>query len=352
MRPHFDLHIEDRAGVLNTHRYFVPPVLSNGVAGPTPTGRTEQSPGPRQHHRPCARRTAPEEQPIEHEYTNHCSRVSLRKHSRGSRFEAGLDPTSRRELQFFARFWNTRLWTRFRGGPDWVFELELVLARLDCWRDAVVAQGIKTAIIDVLLDVAGAAAGRCADTSNSDNPFFFNDVSNESFIRGYVTVYRIQEVCMDVDLYNGYLARGLFDPDHAIGEPYLKPWTPATGKFKVVKVQMFNAGSSRRYRCILAKPPASWNAATKPTPFKDVSPAEFSTSVFIRTDAEQARCQGALISCSCRAATQGQFSLYVSPFYRSCQDWKPGAAAKTSYTQGDQTDDGCSPFHPSFPCAV
>ncbi|KAJ7017004.1 hypothetical protein C8F04DRAFT_1096190 [Mycena alexandri] len=228
-------------------------------------------------------------------------------------------------------FWNTRLWSRFRGGPDWVFELELALARLDSWRDTVLREDIKTPIIDVLLNVSGPAAGvgqhlandllygvplhpdtpssvicednqaylelrqfipgfmrkftskkylkRCAGAPNSDNPFFFNDVSNETFLRGYVQVYRTQEVRMDVELYNRYLSRGLFDPDHTIGEPYLKPWTPATGEWKLVKVQMFDAGGNSRYHCILAKPPASWNSITEATPFKDVSTAGFSTTL-------------------------------------------------------------------------
>ncbi|KAJ7733907.1 hypothetical protein B0H16DRAFT_1271035, partial [Mycena metata] len=62
---------------------------------------------------------------------------------------------------------------------------------------------------------------RCAGTPNSHNPFYFNNASNESFIRGYVLVYRTQEVRMKIELYNRYLSRGLFDPDHIIGNSIL-----------------------------------------------------------------------------------------------------------------------------------
>ncbi|KAJ7176819.1 hypothetical protein C8R46DRAFT_44716 [Mycena filopes] len=230
-----------------------------------------------------------------------------------------------------SKFWNTRLWARFRGGPDWNIEREEALEGLDAWRTGVLDAHLLTPIIDVLLDVAGPAAGvgqhlandllyclalhpdtpsfdicsndetygelrtflpqfmstfasptflsRCAGLPNSDNPFIFNEVSNTHFLQGYVLVYRTLEVRMEVDLYNRYQRRGLFDPEHTIGEPYHGAFTPATGEWKVVKVRMFEATQNSRYHVILARPPHAWNAITEATPFKDVSTAGFSTTL-------------------------------------------------------------------------
>ncbi|KAJ7140358.1 hypothetical protein C8R46DRAFT_847296, partial [Mycena filopes] len=114
---------------------------------------------------------------------------------------------------------------------------------------------------------------------NSNNPFLFNEVSNTHFIQGYVLVYRTLEVRMPVELYNRYQRRGLFDPDHTIGDPYHGTFTPAVGQWKVVQVRMFEAAQTSRFHVILARPPPSWNATTEETPFKDISTAGFTTTL-------------------------------------------------------------------------
>ncbi|KAJ7135079.1 hypothetical protein C8R46DRAFT_1325836 [Mycena filopes] len=64
-----------------------------------------------------------------------------------------------RDTRSGSALWNTRLWARFREGPDWNVEPNEALQGLDAWRTAVLDASILTPIIDVLLDVAGPAAG-------------------------------------------------------------------------------------------------------------------------------------------------------------------------------------------------
>ncbi|KAK7054100.1 hypothetical protein R3P38DRAFT_2854659 [Favolaschia claudopus] len=224
-----------------------------------------------------------------------------------------------------------RLWRRFRGGPDWVIELDEALRVLDNWRASVLEEEDDTAILDALLDVEGPGGGlgqhlandllyglamhpdtpsfevcasheafhelrdylpkfmatwrseeyytRCAGLPNSNNPFVFHEVSNQNFLKSYVQVYRRTKVCIPAALYDRYQSRGLFDPTHVIGTPYYGTWTPTSNQFKRVEVRLFEHPQNNRYHVIRAIPPPSWNAKTDPSPFKDVSNAGFATTL-------------------------------------------------------------------------
>ncbi|KAK7015047.1 hypothetical protein R3P38DRAFT_2999205 [Favolaschia claudopus] len=217
-----------------------------------------------------------------------------------------------------------RLWRRFRGGPDWVIELDEALRVLDNWRASVLEEEDDTAILDALLDVEGPGGGlgqhlandllyglamhpdtpsfevcasremfhelrtylpkfmatwrseeyytRCAGLPNSNNPFVFHEVSNQNFLKSYVQVYRRTKVCIPAALYDRYQSRGLFDPTHVIGTPYYGTWTPTSNQFKRVE--------NNRYHVIRAIPPPSWNAKTDVfSIFLYVSNAGFATTL-------------------------------------------------------------------------
>ncbi|KAJ7867235.1 hypothetical protein B0H14DRAFT_3441927 [Mycena olivaceomarginata] len=196
--------------------------------------------------------------------------------------------------------WETRLWKRFRGGPDWIVETDAALAGLDSWRAKVLKFQLRTPIIEELLDVTGPAAGVgqhlandllfglalhpetpsltiCSSDelyqelrarANSTNPFVFHDVSDHNFMQGYVLTYRRCQVRMAAKVYNSYGSKGLFDPNHIIGTPYHGEWT------------MYTGAQSNMYYVIHATPPADWNASTKEVfDFRDVTDAGFSTTL-------------------------------------------------------------------------
>ncbi|KAJ7482728.1 hypothetical protein FB451DRAFT_1364625 [Mycena latifolia] len=215
------------------------------------------------------------------------------------------------------------------GGPDWVSEREDALAYLDQWRVHVLQKKVKTCIVDVLTSSKGPGGGigkqlasdllyevaihpdtpslflcqhdvlydrlrahlpvfmmtwvsppflnRCGGRTNSLNPFAFNTKSNRNFLAGYVKVYRRREVRIPRDLYNFYFSTGLFDPDHIIGEPYLKEVTLITAQCKEVQVHCFSATKSNRYHVILAQVPKGWQDPT----FTDVSNAGFATTLCV-----------------------------------------------------------------------
>ncbi|KAJ7030583.1 hypothetical protein C8F04DRAFT_716732 [Mycena alexandri] len=160
---------------------------------------------------------------------------------------------------------------------------------------------------------------------------------------------------MDIKLYNRYLTRGLFDPDHIIGKLYHKPWMPAIGEWKVVKVQMFEVGQSSRYHCILAKPPSNWNAITEATPFKDVSTAGFSTTLGPASFYEpmQNKPDVTQLHSLIHPGQPRKVSCYFPCPFLPCVP--KGANRKTRETpkgfhpQDNQPHRGCSSVHTSFP---
>ncbi|KAK6975071.1 hypothetical protein R3P38DRAFT_565437 [Favolaschia claudopus] len=229
--------------------------------------------------------------------------------------------------------WNSRLWSRFAGGPDWISESDEALAVLDGWRQTVLAQGTEMPILDVLLQTDGPGGGvgqqlandllfgaaihpdmpsaalcedddiynslrqhfptlmakfasktyfaRCGGTPNTGNPFSFNLTSDTNFLRGFVQVYRKEEARVPAELYDLYQSRGLLDPNHTIGTPYSGQWVPTDKQFKLLPVRLYNGngGSNKRYHVILAKPPPTWKVTyTTPCAFKDVSRAGYSTT--------------------------------------------------------------------------
>ncbi|KAK7006736.1 hypothetical protein R3P38DRAFT_1700285 [Favolaschia claudopus] len=221
---------------------------------------------------------------------------------------------TREDLRPGSELWSTRLWSRFRSAPDWIVETDLALAGLDEWRNKVIREGDVMPILDVLLQVDGLGAGigqhlandllfeialhpdtpalslcsddaayaqfrahipkfmetwksptyleRCASTPNTNNPLSFNTGANDHFLATYVRVYRKTQVRVPAELYNLYQSRGLLDPDHIIGTPYLKPWTCTTQQYKILPVRLFkDAQKNNRYHIILARPPSDWAKA-------------------------------------------------------------------------------------------
>ncbi|KAJ7178255.1 hypothetical protein C8R46DRAFT_1029740 [Mycena filopes] len=248
--------------------------------------------------------------------------------------------------------WKERLWEGFAGGPDWFFECEDALEYLDEWRSKVLQAGKKKkiAIVDVLNDAHGPGGGigkhlasdllyevaihpdtpsfvlcsndvlymrfrtyvphfmarwtspeflkACGGRPNSLNPFAFNRTSDRNFIWSYVSVYRRTSVRVPRAIYNLYLQNGLFDPDHIIGTPYLKDFTPITTQWKEVPVRCFEASNGARYHIILAQVPRGWPVRVENTTFNDISNAGFATTlgaasfreqVNNKTDLEQAK---------------------------------------------------------------
>ncbi|KAK7001753.1 hypothetical protein R3P38DRAFT_3044301 [Favolaschia claudopus] len=244
----------------------------------------------------------------------------------GSRFwtEEDMSPGS--------ETWETRLWSRFKGGPDWVCEPDAALEELDEWRQEVLEKATHTPIIDVLLDANGPGGGvgqhlandllfccalhpdtpanvlcadddlygslrdtfpsfmakfssktyfaRCGSTPNTRNPFSFNLTSDTNFLRGYVQVYRKEEARVPAALYDLYQSRGLLDPQHTMGTPYTRGWVPTDKQFKLLPVRFFEGGANKRYHVIRAKPPSTWPVAyITPYTFNDVTRAGFCTTL-------------------------------------------------------------------------
>ncbi|KAK6972295.1 hypothetical protein R3P38DRAFT_3483213 [Favolaschia claudopus] len=116
---------------------------------------------------------------------------------------------------------------------------------------------------------------RCGGTPNTGNPFSFNLTSDTNFLRGYVQVYRKEEVRAPAALYDLYQSRGLLDPNHTIGTPYTDPWVATDKRYKLLPVRYFEGGANHRYHVIVAKPPPTW----KPSTFKDVTKAGYATTL-------------------------------------------------------------------------
>ncbi|KAK7019996.1 hypothetical protein R3P38DRAFT_2972301 [Favolaschia claudopus] len=234
--------------------------------------------------------------------------------------------------------WKSRLWKAFPGGPDWVSELPEALACLDHWRDNVLKSGKRKTkcIVDVLTEAKGPGVAihpdtpsfvlctddasfsrlrshlpifmarwespqylkACAGRTNSLNPFAFNTTSDRNFFSSYVPVYRRTSVRVRRDLYNLYLANGLFDPDHIIGTLYTKPVTLLTNEWKDVPVRFFPASNTNRYHIINAQVPNGWKTRVEEPMLSDVTNAGFATTlgrasfreqVNNKTDLEQAK---------------------------------------------------------------
>ncbi|KAJ6467419.1 hypothetical protein C8R45DRAFT_1171855 [Mycena sanguinolenta] len=184
--------------------------------------------------------------------------------------------------------WNGCLWAHFRGGPDWIAELDAALAYLDAWKAQVVAKKFRKRIANSLLDVQDTPSysaafselrthlplfmakwvspeyfQRCAGRPNLNNPFALYQMSDTNFMQGYVLVYRRKEP---------YL-RG------AAGTLYNGPWAPMDKVFKWVSVQMYEQGKAKWYHVILALLSDNWNVSTQPVPFTDVTVAGFSSTL-------------------------------------------------------------------------
>ncbi|KAK7013261.1 hypothetical protein R3P38DRAFT_3006881 [Favolaschia claudopus] len=138
----------------------------------------------------------------------------------------------------------------------------------------------------------------CAGRTNSLNPFAFNTTSDRNFFSSYVPVYRRTSVRVRRDLYNLYLANGLFDPDHIIGTLYTKPVTLLTNEWKDVPVRFFPASNTNRYHIINAQVPNGWKTRVEEPMLSDVTNAGFATTlgrasfreqVNNKTDLEQAK---------------------------------------------------------------
>jgi len=56
-----------------------------------------------------------------------------------------------------------------------------------------------------------------ATVPNSDNPFTFNEASNDVYLEQYVTVFRRSRAMVHTELYFEYCRKGLFDSQHTIG---------------------------------------------------------------------------------------------------------------------------------------
>ncbi|KAJ7923688.1 hypothetical protein B0H13DRAFT_1864674 [Mycena leptocephala] len=202
--------------------------------------------------------------------------------------------------------WETRLWKRFRGGPDRIVETDAALAGLDSWRAKVLKYQLRTPIIEELLDITGPAAGVgqhlandllfglalhpatpsltiCSSDElhpNLSNTFIFHDVSDRNFMQSYVLMYRRCQVRMAAKDYNNYRSKGLLDPNHIIGTPYHGEWTMYTGKWKDVPAHMLKGAQNNMYYVIRATPPADWNAPTEEVfDFKDVTNAGFAITL-------------------------------------------------------------------------
>ncbi|KAK6981518.1 hypothetical protein R3P38DRAFT_3113515 [Favolaschia claudopus] len=222
------------------------------------------------------------------------------------------------DLRPGSQIWRDRLWAKWPSAPDWVFETDDALAGLDQWRDTVLQTQRRMAILDVLNQADSFASGlgqqmasdllfdfdlcshdglyarfrahipvfmrtfvsdryfeRCGLASNSLNPFYFNDYSDNNFIRGFVKVYRKIEVRVPAALYHLYQSEGLFDSDHTIGLPYLAPCEPTTRMFKVVPVRFFEDSANNRYHIIKAMPARLMGECSH----RDVSNAGFQSTL-------------------------------------------------------------------------
>lgn len=104
---------------------------------------------------------------------------------------------------------------------------------------------------------------RVANIPNSENPFAFNDISNQRYLSESVLVYHKQCVYVPAEL-NDRLARaGMYDPSHIIGEPYTKEIDPkqlCAGRVSRTErpVIMLSQGRFKVYTPILATPPPTW----------------------------------------------------------------------------------------------
>ena len=58
---------------------------------------------------------------------------------------------------------------------------------------------------------------RVATVPNDDNPFCFNENSNNAYMTSYVTVFRRMKTNVKSSLYLEYCKQGLFDSNHVIG---------------------------------------------------------------------------------------------------------------------------------------
>ena len=55
--------------------------------------------------------------------------------------------------------------------------------------------------------------------TNSNNPFKFNESSNEKYMRSQILVFRRTFARVERELFVDYCTTGLLDPNHTIGKP-------------------------------------------------------------------------------------------------------------------------------------
>ncbi|KAF8185207.1 hypothetical protein BJ912DRAFT_927583, partial [Pholiota molesta] len=84
--------------------------------------------------------------------------------------------------------------------------------------------------------------------TNTDNPFAFNETSNDVYMRTEMHVFRRTWVNVPVELYDDYSRRGLLDPEHVIEK---------AKNYRQVKV-LFYGDKLKAYSIVRAQCPEEW----------------------------------------------------------------------------------------------
>ncbi|KAF8204136.1 hypothetical protein BJ912DRAFT_841585, partial [Pholiota molesta] len=200
----------------------------------------------------------------------------------------------------------------FKGGPDWCLEHSLAQNALRSWRAALQPIPIPRArpiIKEIATNSLGAFSGFgrhlandflflycffpgtpsyviCSDdkefqrledsiyeylshfttdeflrkismATNTDNPFAFNETSNDVYMRTEMHVFRRTWVNVPVELYDDYSRRGLLDPEHVIGESLSFSLMKKAKNYRQVKV-LFYGDKLKAYSIVRAQCPEEW----------------------------------------------------------------------------------------------
>jgi hypothetical protein len=60
--------------------------------------------------------------------------------------------------------------------------------------------------------------------NNDENPFGFHKYADNRFTQSFIKVFRKAFCLISVDTYTDLARRGMFDPYHVIGKPYIYSW--------------------------------------------------------------------------------------------------------------------------------
>ncbi|KAI0640829.1 hypothetical protein C8Q79DRAFT_1039139 [Trametes meyenii] len=122
---------------------------------------------------------------------------------------------------------------------------------------------------------------RCLSIPNRHASLAYNHKSDANYINQFVQVYRKIRVRMPADLYNKFARKGLFNPEHIIGQPYqVLPKELIHVRYTDVDVFSYKCGNSRGYSVIRAKRPDQWpGSGLLPNIPSDVRTAGFLTTV-------------------------------------------------------------------------